>query len=154
MLLIFETVCHPNEAFMDIEQANRMTNILREQTRTLANEQFTITPQDYVSAIQREFGINNNDPSSQNSQEEEDEVPAEVDWAAIGQRMAPWFLTIPSIQFMFSILIQNLCLASGLCNGNQLKAFLFIFKPLSICFIIYRKYVVALFALFALSVNS
>ena len=94
---------------MDIEQAKNMTNILKEQTRTLANEQFTITPNDYISALKREFGINNNDAnghqnggSHHDHDDDDDDELIEIDWAAIGARFAPWFLSVPAIQFMFS----------------------------------------------------
>ena len=100
---------------MDIEQAKNMTNILKEQTRTLANEQFTITPNDYISALQREFGANSNRNRNDNrngnhnnhnqSQIDDDEL-IDIDWAAIGVRFASWFLTVPAIQFMFSIKYQ------------------------------------------------
>jgi len=102
---IYEDVCHPNEAFMDIEQAKNMTNILKEQTRTLANEQFTITPNDYISALQREFGKdedNSNGQQNGNGSQHimDDDELIEIDWAAIGSKFASWFLTVPAIQFM------------------------------------------------------
>ena len=101
---IYQQVCHPNEAFMDIEQANNMSKILKEQTRSLANEQFTITPQDYIAAILRKFGQNNggSDTDDNDDDDDDDDEPQKVDWSRIGQNFAPWFLTIPPIQFMLS----------------------------------------------------
>eukprot|EP01084_Bolivina_argentea_P306986 530562_1 len=88
---IYKNVCHPNEAFMDIAQANVMTSILKEQTRSLANEQFTISPNDYINAVCKEFG-------DQNEGEEEDEQ--QIRWSDIGKRFALWYLTVPPISFM------------------------------------------------------
>jgi len=87
---IYDEVCHPNEAFMDIEQAKNMTNILKEQTRTLANEQFTITPQDFIKKVAAKYRTSQSDDFS----------PVTVDWARIGARNAQWFFTVPPIQFM------------------------------------------------------
>merc|ERR1712154_606553 len=99
---IYKEVCHPNEAFLDIEQARTMSNILKEQTRSLANEQFTITPQDYISAICRDFGQSNNAQHSDSEQNDDDndDEPKQVNWAQIGTHFASYFLTVPPIQFM------------------------------------------------------
>merc|ERR1711933_426294 len=53
---IYQNVCHPNEAFLDIEQANTMSKMLKEQTHALANTEFTITPKDFVKKIISQFG--------------------------------------------------------------------------------------------------
>lgn len=81
---------------MDIEQAKNMTNILKEQTRTLANEQFTITPPDFIAKVASKYAIDHD--SSQN----DDNFRQKVDWGRIGVDNAQWFLTIPPIQFMLS----------------------------------------------------
>merc|ERR1712083_709158 len=96
---IYEKVCHPNEAFMDIEQANNMSKILKEQTRSLANEQFTLTPKDLIASLLDKFGTNSQQNSDESDDDDDDE-PKKVDWSAIGHNMAKWFLTVPPIQFM------------------------------------------------------
>lgn len=96
---IYTNVCHPQEAFMDITQTNNMSKILKEQTRSLANEQFTITPTDYIRAILDNFGLQQNDSQNSNAESDDDE-PQKVDWSAIGHKFAGWFLTVPPISFM------------------------------------------------------
>merc|ERR1712154_628909 len=93
---------HPQEAFLDIAQANAMSKILKEQTRSLANEQFTITPTDYIRAILSNFGLqqNNSQNSSNNESDDDYDEPQKVDWNAIGHSFAGWFLTVPPISFM------------------------------------------------------
>ena len=85
---------------------------MKEQTRTLANEQFTITPNDYISALKREYTMNGNNNNNRNNNNSnghhiDDDELVDIDWAAIGAKMAPWFLTVPAIQFMFSIYPKN-----------------------------------------------
>eukprot|EP01083_Nonionella_stella_P191933 709964_1 len=107
---IYNNVIHPNEAYMDIEQAKTMTTILKEQTHTLANEHFTITPHDYITSIYKEFTINNNNNNnnSDDSDSDNDDEPKRINWSAVGQRFAPWFLTVPCIQFMNGPLQQSI----------------------------------------------
>ncbi len=87
---------------MDITQSNAMSIILKEQTRTLANEHFTITPNDYIKALHGQFriGNNGNNGNDSDSDSDDDDDKVKVDWSAIGQRFAPWFLSVPRIQFM------------------------------------------------------
>merc|ERR1712228_802200 len=96
---IYGGVCHPNEAFMDIEQANSMSKILKEQTRSLANEQFTINTTDYIAAIIQQFPQQNASQNDTEDSDDEDE-PKKVDWTRIGHHFASWFLSVPPIQFM------------------------------------------------------
>jgi len=92
---------------LDIEQANTMSKMLKEQTHALANTEFTITPKDFINKLVAQFGVDNNESqsnsnsnsNSQSSDDEDDELK-KVDWSAIGNHFASWFLTIPPIQFM------------------------------------------------------
>lgn len=79
---------------MDIKQARTMSYILKEQTHKLANNQLAISPNNYLSALQQKFARNENC--------HDHNALIDIDWAAIGTKCAQWFLTVPTIQFMFS----------------------------------------------------
>eukprot|EP01084_Bolivina_argentea_P165021 286789_1 len=95
--VVYEDVGHIQEMHLDMRQSVSMTNILNEQCRTLGDEQFPITPHDYVNATIRSFAIQNDDTDS----------PTQVDWNAIGDKLALWYLTVPAIQFMNGALQQS-----------------------------------------------
>jgi len=103
---LYEHVHHPNEAFLDIQQTSEMTLILKEQVLTLANEQFTFTPNDYIAALVRNFGVNAAD-DEEDIDDDDDDDKKQIDWAAVGERFAPWFLSVAPIRFMSGPLQQS-----------------------------------------------
>ena len=92
------SVNHPNEAFLDIQQTSEMTLILKEQVLTLANEQFTFTPNDYIASLRRHFAANDGD--SDDDDDTDDDSKTQLDWAAVGHRFAAWFLSVAPIRFL------------------------------------------------------
>eukprot|EP01084_Bolivina_argentea_P188397 324337_1 len=80
-----------------------MSIILKEQTQTLVNQNFTITPNDYIRSLCTEFQINNYNNNNNNN----DELKC-INWSAVGEQFAQWYLTIPSITFMNGALQQSI----------------------------------------------
>eukprot|EP01084_Bolivina_argentea_P254035 426959_1 len=82
---IYDNVIHPHEAYMDIEQAKTMSTILKEQTQTLVNQNFTITPNDYIRSLCTEFQINNYNNNNNNYDDDDDDELKCINWSAVGE---------------------------------------------------------------------
>eukprot|EP01084_Bolivina_argentea_P254036 426960_1 len=82
---IYDKVIHPHEAYMDIEQSKTMSIILKEQTQTLVNQNFTITPNDYIRSLCTEFQINNYNNNNNNYDDDDDDELKCINWSAVGE---------------------------------------------------------------------